>query len=91
MIAFSQLDEAHGAMRGSIDQLRAAGGRVFEATPEAAGSAYPDRLVAAATGHAALDPLAMLLSFYAFAEALSRARGHDPDRPSRLHKVTETV
>jgi glutamine---fructose-6-phosphate transaminase (isomerizing) len=95
VIAFSQRDAAHGAMRGSIDRLRETGGRVFEVSPEtagpAAGPARPDHLAAAATGHPALDPLAMLLSFYAFAERLSRARGHDPDRPSRLRKVTETV
>jgi len=33
----------------------------------------------------------MLLGFYGFAERLARARGHDPDRPSHLRKVTETT
>ena len=33
----------------------------------------------------------MLLSFYAFAEALSRLRGYDPDRPALLKKITRTV
>lgn len=45
----------------------------------------------AATGHPLTEPLSMILSFYGFAEALSRARGHDPDNPRGLKKVTETV
>jgi glutamine---fructose-6-phosphate transaminase (isomerizing) len=89
VLALSQNDESRAAMRSSIDRLRAVQGRVFEVT---AGPARgPDHLPARATGHTALDPLAMLLSFYAFAETLSRARGHDPDRPSHLRKVTETM
>lgn len=88
VIAFSQPDASREAMAGSIARLRTLG-RVFEVSPDGAGR--PDHLPVAATGHPALDPLAMLLSFYAFAEALSRVRGHDPDRPSHLRKVTETV
>ncbi|MEO8115052.1 MAG: hypothetical protein ABI655_11760, partial [Phenylobacterium sp.] len=30
-------------------------------------------------------------SFYRLANALSLARGFDPDRPPRIFKVTETV
>ena len=41
--------------------------------------------------HPLLDPLVMAVSFYALAEQVARARGQDPDRPSRLKKVTETV
>ncbi len=89
VIAFRQPDLSQQAMADSIGRLRALGGRVFEVAPDGAGR--PDHLPVAATGHPALDPLAMLLSFYAFAEALARARGHDPDRPSHLRKVTETV
>ncbi len=89
VIAFCQEDASRNAMLGSITRLRAAQGRVFAvATQPLAGAAY---LPTRATGHAALDPLAMLTSFYAFAETLARARGHDPDRPSRLSKVTETI
>ena len=45
----------------------------------------------AATGHPLTDALALVVSFYAFVEALSRRRGFDPDRPPHLRKVTETV
>lgn len=37
-----------------------------------------------------LDPLCAIQSFYPMAEALARARGHDPDRPRHLAKVTRT-
>jgi glutamine---fructose-6-phosphate transaminase (isomerizing) len=37
-----------------------------------------------------LDPISMLQSFYSMVEALSRARGLDPDRPRHLNKVTRT-
>ena len=89
VIAFRQADPSREAMADSIGRLRALGGRVFDVSADGAGE--PDHLATAAAGHPALDPLAMLLSFYAFAESLSRARGHDPDRPSHLRKVTETV
>ncbi len=89
VIAFRQADPSRDAMGESIGRLRVLGGRVFEVSADGAG--WPDHLGAAVTGHPALDPLAMLLSLYAFAESLSRARGRDPDRPSHLRKVTETV
>lgn len=40
--------------------------------------------------HPLIDPMAKILSFYAFAEELSRARGFDPDKPPFLQKVTAT-
>ena len=86
ILAFAQGDASREAMRGSAARLAAAGGRVFTAAAEEGAE-----LRAAATGHPLLDPLSTLLSFYGFAEALSRTRGHDPDRPSLLRKVTETV
>lgn len=90
VVAFAQHDASREAMAGSIDRLRAAQGRVFEVSTGSA-PAGADHLGVPATGHAALDPLAMLLPFYALAEQVSRARGHDPDRPSLLRKVTETI
>lgn len=49
------------------------------------------RLPHAATGHPLTEPLSMLVSFYRFVETVSRARGHHPDRPRGLKKVTETI
>lgn len=45
----------------------------------------------AATGHPITDPLALIVSFYGFIEALSRHRGFNSDLPKALKKVTETV
>ena len=36
------------------------------------------------------QPATLIQSFYPLAEGIARARGHDPDRPPRLTKVTET-
>jgi glucosamine--fructose-6-phosphate aminotransferase (isomerizing) len=75
-------------MGTAIDRLRAAGARMLVAEEGAAG---PGRLPLARSTHPLIDPLALLLSFYRLAEQVARARGHDPDRPSRLRKVTETL
>ena len=45
----------------------------------------------AAAGHPAIEPIALLASFYRLAEALALARGLDPDSPPHLAKVTQTV
>ncbi len=50
-----------------------------------------DALPLPAPLHPLLDPIAAILAFYPFAEALARARGFDPDRPRGLRKVTETL
>ena len=43
------------------------------------------------TGCGWLDPVVALLAWYRLVEAAARARGHDPDRPANLRKVTETL
>lgn len=88
VLAFRQDDAAASAMDETIARICAAGGRMFTAGP---GQGHADALATAATGHWALDPLSMLLTFYQFAETLSRARGYDPDHPAHLSKVTRTV
>lgn len=42
------------------------------------------------TGCGWLDAVVGLLAWYRLIEAVARARGHDPDRPPHLCKVTET-
>lgn len=88
IVAFRPQDAAFEAMGDAVARLRAAGGRVFVAE---AGSRQPGRLPFTPSLHPLLDPLVMAVSFYALAEQVARARGQDPDRPSRLKKVTETV
>jgi glucosamine--fructose-6-phosphate aminotransferase (isomerizing) len=88
VIAFRPRDAAHAAMGEAIARLTAVGGHVFTSED---GPPQPGRLPFTSTGHSLLDPLAMLLAFYGLAEQVARARGQDPDHPSHLSKITETV
>jgi len=88
VLVFRQRDAAAPGIDQAVSRLRAVKGRVFVASMDVGGL---DALPSVATGHGSLDPLAMLLSFYTLAEQVARARGYDPDRPSHLRKVTETV
>lgn len=87
VFAFVPADAARPGLIEMTRHLEAKGARLFVAGEGAAGR----RLPSVATGHPLTEPLAMLTSFYGFVEAVSRARGLDPDVPRGLSKVTETV
>ncbi len=85
------------AQAGLLDiaaRLLDRGARVIVAAPVSTpSSAWPAgalRLPLATTGHEDLDAIAAVQSFYPMVEALARERGHDPDRPPFLAKVTRT-
>ncbi len=88
VLAFLPEDAAAAGGRAGLERIAAAGASVFTAT---AGATPGVRLPAATTGHAHLDPLSMILSFYVLIERVCRLRGFDPDRPANLRKVTETM
>ncbi|NML33200.1 SIS domain-containing protein [Paraburkholderia sp. G-4-1-8] len=67
--------------------MRARGARVLLAAPDDIEEAS---LPLVSTAHAALDPIAAILSFYVMAADLAAARGRNPDAPRHLNKVTET-
>ena len=67
--------------------MQARGARVLLAAPDDVPEAT---LPLATTAHAALDPIAAILSFYVMAAGLAAARGRNPDAPRHLNKVTET-
>jgi glutamine---fructose-6-phosphate transaminase (isomerizing) len=67
--------------------MQARGARVLLAAP---GDVPGATLPLATTAHAALDPIAAILSFYVMAAGLAAARGRNPDAPRHLNKVTET-
>lgn len=72
-------------------RMHARGARVLLTVP--AGTPGTDGLTTlplATTEHEDLDAIAAVQSFYPMVEALSRARGRDPDRPPFLAKVTKT-
>ncbi len=88
VLVFSPDDASRPAMQAVIECLRQAGADVFcvEDDPSGAGSLGYVR-----TGHALTDPISIIISFYLLVEAIARARGHDPDNPRNLEKVTETL
>ncbi|WP_416799023.1 SIS domain-containing protein [Ciceribacter azotifigens] len=88
VLALLPEDRAARAGREALERLVAAGGNVFSASEQPAAGIH---LPFASTGHSALDPLSMILSFYCLIEQVCRERGNDPDRPVNLRKVTETV
>ena len=81
-----QDDETRGGMLTLARELIERGVDVLMAGPEIAGAVNLPTLVA----HPALQPLLLAQSYYRLVNALSLARGHDPDHPPHLRKVTET-
>jgi glucosamine--fructose-6-phosphate aminotransferase (isomerizing) len=87
VLALAARDASQASMVEACDGLAGKGASVFM-TSDAAGKAR--MLPFVATGHPLTDPLALIVSFYAFVEAFARHQGLDPDTPPNLHKVTET-
>ena len=89
VLALAARDASEPSMAEAADALAGKGASVFITSALAAeGNAM---LPFAATGHPLTDPLALIVSFYAFVEAFARHRGLDPDQPRNLRKVTETL
>ena len=92
VLLFATHDATLDGIRELASGLRAKGAHVLIAAADGA------TLDLAATPlplprplHPALDPIVTIQAFYPFAARLAAARGHDPDRPRYLHKVTRTV
>lgn len=102
---FSAAEVMHGPLalaRPGFAALCFAQSDETRASVEAAANAFRERgadvLLAGQNGdlptihaHGATEPILMVQSFYRMANALSVARGYDPDRPPHLSKVTETL
>jgi len=88
VLALASRDAAEGAIVSVADELAANGAAVFITSGKAATAR---KLEFAATDHPLTDPLALIVSFYAFIEQLAAERGINPDAPRNLKKVTETV
>ena len=56
-----------------------------------AGGGDPGSLPVPRAPHPALAPILQIQAFYRMANALACERGHDPDRPRHVQKVTHTV
>ncbi len=87
VIVFAPRGPAQAGLLETAQDLRERGARVLLAAPGGTGFA---ELPLTASPHPELDPICAIQSFYPLAEAVSRARGLDPDRPPHLAKVTLT-
>jgi glucosamine--fructose-6-phosphate aminotransferase (isomerizing) len=85
VLAFATSDAAGDAVRAVAAEF-ADRGAVVRLADARGGGALP-----VAATHPAIEPLLMLQSFYRLANAVSLARGLDPDRPPHLSKVTRTI
>ncbi|MFO7340392.1 SIS domain-containing protein [Pseudoxanthomonas sp. SGNA-20] len=91
VLAFAQPD-ATGADAGSAAaQFHARGAQVWLAAADASAGGAGTALPLAAAPDPALAPLLAVQSFYRAVNALALRRGHNPDLPPHLNKVTETV
>lgn len=88
VLALAARDAAESSVAEITDRLAGQGARAFITSDRAAAA---ERLPFAPARHELTDALALVATFYAFVEALSRRRGHDPDVPPHLRKVTETL
>ena len=87
ILVFAPRGPAQAGLLAVAEEMRGRGARVLLVAPE--GTAGCDLPLAKAPSEE-LDPVTAIQSFYVMAEALSRARGFDPDRPPHLAKVTRT-
>jgi glucosamine--fructose-6-phosphate aminotransferase (isomerizing) len=87
LLVFAQDDETHAGVVELAAELAARHADVL-----IAGAQVPHATVLPSErAHPVIEPLLFAQSFYRMANALSLARGHDPDRPPHLAKVTATL
>ncbi len=87
VLMLAQDDETKDSVQDLAVEFAARGANVVMAGADAPGVVTLPTLAA----HPVVEPVLMIQSFYRMAAALALARGHDPDRPPHLNKVTETV
>lgn len=87
VLVFPPFDEAALGLDSLLAGCVARGAPVITA-----GGHYPDALTLPVSADLlpAIAPIAVLQSFYSMVGALAVRRGHDPDRPPALYKVTQT-
>ncbi|MDZ3832972.1 MAG: SIS domain-containing protein [Sphingopyxis sp.] len=86
VLAFGGSDAAGTSVRDAAAEFRGRGATVLLADPDSEIADLP-----AIGAHPAVEPILLIQSFYRMANALSLARGCNPDSPPHLNKVTETL
>ena len=87
LLVFALRGPAQASLLELAADMRTRGARVILAAPA---DIAVRELTLLETDSADLDPIAAIQRFYVHVEALSRARGRDPDAPPNLSKVTRT-
>ncbi len=87
MLVFAPRGPAQAGLIALASEMRERGAHVLLAAP----SDVAERQLTLSTApHPDLDPITAIQSFYLLVEAVSRARGLNPDTPPHLAKVTST-
>lgn len=84
VLALGGTDRAAASVRETADEFRGRGVTVLLADPI-------NGDLPAIAAHPAIEPILIIQSFYRMASTLAGARGHNPDSPPHLNKVTETL
>ncbi len=87
VVAFVADDAAARGTMDAVAHLRQLGSRVTVITT----LELPEAVRAPGTGHPVTDALVFALAWYRLVEATTLRKGLDPDRPSNLKKVTQTL
>jgi glutamine---fructose-6-phosphate transaminase (isomerizing) len=87
LLLFTQNDESRAGVTQLATELASQGADVLIAGARLAGTTE----LPTEGAHPVIEPLLFIQSFYRMANALSLARGHNPDAPPHLRKVTETL
>lgn len=88
VLLFAQQDKTMTGMDDLITDFRTRNAKLMIASETMHAA---DCLPVVAGAHPAIAPLLAVQSFYRMANALSIARGYNPDQPPHLRKVTETL
>ena len=92
VLALAPGDEALSGMAERLADFGARGACVIAAGMQQCDAAGAEIVLSTRTDvHPVLAAIAQIQSFYGLANALSLARGHDPDHPPHLNKVTSTL
>ena len=87
LLVFTQNDESRAGVVQLAGELAAQGADVLLAGARLARTTE----LATEAAHPVIEPMLFAQSFYRMANALALARGHNPDAPPHLRKVTETL
>jgi glutamine---fructose-6-phosphate transaminase (isomerizing) len=86
VLLFRSEDATDASVQEAARRLSAQGAPVMTA-----GGGDPDTLPVPRAPHPALAPILQIQAFYRMANALACDRGHNPDQPRHVQKVTHTV